>query len=72
MKFITKIEVSDHDEAGHRTDVTFFFEDDSGPWSAREFVPDTPTRNRLNAIEDAITMFNSMEERGELHHEQQE
>ena len=63
---ITRIEVEDHDEAGHHTDVTFFFVDEpEDPYSAKEFTSGTATRRWLNQIEDAIAMFNSMEERGE-------
>lgn len=62
---ITRIEVIHHDEAGPREEVTFFFDDGEEPFSAREFLPDTPTRNRLNDILDAISLFNTIEERGE-------
>lgn len=65
MRKIIRIEVTHHDEAGPREDVTFFFDDNGEPWSAQEFIPDSPSRLRLNAIEDAITAFNTIEERGE-------
>jgi hypothetical protein len=62
---LSRIEVEDHDEAGHRTEVTFFFDGNEEPFSAREFTPGTATRRWLDHIQDGIAMFNSMEERGE-------
>ena len=62
---ISRIEVEDHDEAGHRIEVTFFFDGNEEPFSLREFTPGTQSYFWLSRVLDAISMFNSMEERGE-------